>query len=63
MFLVKFCGMGVRAMAENGKLDAAAVASVPGYVLMYTDSKAPSIFAIDPFAVMYYRQSCQPPIG
>ena len=53
MFLVKFCGMGVRVMAEDGKLDAIAASNAPDFALMYgIQAAAPSIFITGLFAVI-----------
>ena len=53
MFLVKLCGMGVRVMAEDGKLDAIAASNAPDFALMYgIQAAAPSIFITGLFAVI-----------
>ena len=53
MFLVKLCGMGVRVMAEDGKLDAISAINAPDFALMYgIQAAAPSIFITGLFAVI-----------
>jgi len=53
MLLVKISGMGVRVMAEEGKLDAIAVTNAPDFALMYgIQAAAPSIFITGLFAVI-----------
>lgn len=53
MFLIKLCGMGVRVMAEDGKLDAIAATNAPDFALMYgIQTATPSIFITGLFAVI-----------
>ena len=53
MFLVKLSGMGVRALAEDGKLDAIAATNAPDFALMYgIQASAPNIFITGLFAVI-----------
>lgn len=53
MLLVKISGMGVRVMAEEGKLDAIATTNAPDFALMYgIQAAAPGIFITGLFAVI-----------
>ncbi|MDU9377084.1 Osmoregulated proline transporter OpuE [Methanocorpusculaceae archaeon Sp1] len=53
MFLVKLSGMGVRVMAEDGKLDMITSANAQDFALMYgIQAAAPSIFITGLFAVI-----------
>lgn len=55
MLLIKICGMGVRVMDEEGKLEtiAFALTDTPDFALMYgIQAAAPSIFIIGLFAVI-----------